>query len=222
MADIGGGGDASTFKGNDIDSDGDGSVNDADTLQGNQPGDLKEDIDNKTIVRNQNNELENQKRTEIIGDFENDSAGDWTKIEEGTSAYANPSDALSSEAVGNYVFYLMGDGDKTWTSGIKRTIDFSGLQEFKFKITDETISSMSGISFKLLIGGSTYINDGSPYVSEFTEDISNIEGEKEIVFKVESDGSGTDSSNFGVRIDYIRLFSPSIVEKTIDNGSGGT
>jgi len=36
--------DAETFKGNDIDTDGDGTVNDAELLQGNQPSELKTDV----------------------------------------------------------------------------------------------------------------------------------------------------------------------------------
>jgi len=36
--------DAETFKGNDIDTDGDGTVNDAETLQGNQPSELKTNV----------------------------------------------------------------------------------------------------------------------------------------------------------------------------------
>lgn len=43
---------ANRYKGEDIDGDGDGSVDDADTLQGNQPSDIQSSIDNETIVEN--------------------------------------------------------------------------------------------------------------------------------------------------------------------------
>jgi hypothetical protein len=49
--------DASTFKGNDIDIDGDGSVNDAQTLQGNQPSDLGNSLDNNTIIEDSNGDI---------------------------------------------------------------------------------------------------------------------------------------------------------------------
>lgn len=49
---------ANRYKGKDIDRDGDGSVNDAQTLQGNQPSDLGNTIDGKRIVENSSGNIE--------------------------------------------------------------------------------------------------------------------------------------------------------------------
>jgi len=48
---------ANRYKGVDIDSDGDGQVNDAETLQGNKPSDIGNTIDESTIVEDSNGDL---------------------------------------------------------------------------------------------------------------------------------------------------------------------
>lgn len=49
---------ANRYKGEDIDTDGDGSVNDSQTLQGNQPSDLGNTIDKDTIQENANGNIQ--------------------------------------------------------------------------------------------------------------------------------------------------------------------
>ena len=110
---------ANRYKGEDIDTDGDGKVNDADTLQGNQPADLGNDADGKTIIlKNGIFEVVTEK---IIGDFENSQDG-WT-FSSNVTFDTNDSD------LNNYSAELSGDSGAT----IDNSFDLTGYKYFQLR-----------------------------------------------------------------------------------------
>lgn len=81
---------ANRYKGEDIDTDGDGSVNDAQTLQNNQPSDLGNSIDKETIREDLNGDLRG------IGLFFPSENSDVVQIYQSTSGSYGSSVSLNS------------------------------------------------------------------------------------------------------------------------------
>jgi len=128
------GGDAQTYKGVDIDSDGDGIVNNAYELQGNTPSDLGSSFDNNTIIENANGNREVSGSIRGTG-WKKD--GDWTNASN-TYNLNNPSQEvllvcndISAGEFGNILLYPNGDDNfyVKWDDGTSTTGDYLTLED---------------------------------------------------------------------------------------------
>lgn len=196
---------ANRYKGEDIDTDGDGSVNDSQTLQGNQPSDLGNTIDSKTITKNSSGEIQAQINSKtIIGDFESDLGG-WTPTTNTGDISATSKSFVSNlgRGVGEVQFNV--DNAQSGTNFIENTYDFSARSKLIFAF-DEATSEGNHTTLRMKIGGNTkFSTDPSGQgENEVITDVSNISGQKKLTFEVATDGNGSDNAEF-VFIDNIRF-----------------
>jgi len=202
---------ANRYKGQDIDTDGDGSVDDSQTLQGNQPSDLGNTIDQKTIEENSNGDIQVAKnKTVLIGDFENNNFGEWNK-KFGSSFVNLNGDGAENTNVG--VAYSSDD------ASIERTIDLTGFKELRL-FAKETFPYDN---FRIILDGSIKFSDSS-LPQSFTEivlDISQITGSTTIEIEFRTGGN-----TGGVNVDRIKLKKDALDVRSnateVDGAGGGT
>jgi hypothetical protein len=117
---------ANRYKGEDIDTDGDGSVDDAQTLQGNKPNDLGNAIDGESITKNDNNEIQVKKPS-------NRTASAFTNSKEGFSSVNNTDGSISTNS--NQLFVESGSSTVSDKQDAKKS--FNNIQTDKIEIPYE-------------------------------------------------------------------------------------
>ena len=156
----------------------------------------KHTLDKKTIGLNSDDELQNQKLTEIIGDFENTLDG-WTfETNSYTQSYTS-----------NYGVYSGSEAlELTGTTGnfaeLKNNVDLTGVEMLKFRY--EAWSSQDSRIAVKIDGSQVYSKDNNDNNAINPEiDVSSYQGETEIKFVFDASySSGFDSNHAldGVRI----------------------
>jgi hypothetical protein len=204
---------ANRYKGEDIDTDGDGSVNDSQTVQGNQPSDLGNTVDGVTVIKNSNDDLQAVSK-KILADFENNASGDWSKnnfavidneggAENSTfyfSAYGLSSQTVSDSRIADLsdadtlILYLKFDPSEGGSNGTSN-------DDLNFYINSNLEASLSG-------GSSTNWR-------QFEVDISSYGSGATL--KIEFDKSSSTFTRVGFDRCYI-----SGVSSTTNSGAGGT
>jgi len=203
--------DASTYKGNDIDSDGDGTVDEADdakTLQGNAPSDLRSSPDGASIIENDQGELQINQERKIIGDFEN-SFGDWTTEVNGSHTIER---STTSSKKGEYSIRMWNGGGDDSTSWLRRmSLDVSGYDTLEIWAND-----VYNYVTKIYINGNdqNILQEGK-YVYEL--DVSN-NSTIDLEFSITAGAGNGDSEIF---IDAVALKNPQVLPITqIGSGAG--
>lgn len=160
---------ANRYKGKDIDTDGDGSVNDSQTLQGNQPSDLGNTIDNSSITENSNGNIQVALPSKfVIGDFENNNA--WTgqtRTDDGGNV------SSISRFSGDFAIYF--DEDKAGNETDALTIDLTNFSEISgaFFVSD----SFGTNRFEIRVDGTEVVgSDVSGGSAVLSGDVSGFTG----------------------------------------------
>lgn len=207
---------ANRYKGEDIDTDGDGSVNDAQTLQNNQPSDLLRSLDNETIQENTNGDIEvPPNKNTVLGDFENNSKGDWT------GDFTVESDANGADN-SNYFIEAYTGGTNQSDS---RTFDLTNVNTlviyFAIDLTNNSQTGQSNDSINLKVGTDIIASlDGGNQTSwkKYEADVSSYSGSSTLTVEAENKSGGA----FRCQADKIKAIKTTIPTEKAVNGAGGT
>jgi len=209
---------ANRYKGEDIDTDGDGSVNDSQTLQGKKPNDLSASFDDETIILDENGDRKAvNENKQVIGDFEADS-GDWTLETIFGRGIAERSDTQSLKDSFS-IRLVSGDYGNSGGALFYRNYDLTGID--KVYIPVYTISTASATNFDILLNGNIEVRDPSVNFNtwEIIElDTSSYSGSTEIRIRQEdSDGTEVEERFY----DDIHFKNPITSTKTtVGSGAG--
>lgn len=180
-------------------------------------------IDGFTITKNSQGQIQNEEKTVVVGDFENQNLGGWTEVDNIEFFFGtveNPS-SVSADS-GDYVYHLDGyEENDTGDMRLERDLD---LSQYSFLKLWTYVEGDNGGKAELHIDGSKVANIGTQ--AEYNEstyevDVSGYNG----THKVEIIMFDTDSSNPGnlsFYLDNIRLISPDFVETNTSDNAGGT
>jgi len=180
--------DAETFKGNDIDTDGDGTVNDAETLQGNQPSDLKTEADGITINKNSNSKLQQILKKEIIGNWENGDLAGWSKFgdEKSSISVTDSPFYAPSPYNGSYCIQIINNNSSGDVNGVEVTVDLTDKDKFSHYAAFDSRNR-----YTVFIGGNKELEKTTSQTDQawrkYEVDVSNYSGNTKIRIETEYD-----------------------------------
>lgn len=179
-------------------------------VSGNNPG--GNNPDEKTIVFNQDGDIQVAPETIILGDFENNSTGSW-------SGDGSPLDNDVGADGTNYYWRIFNFNNGNYS--FSRSFDLTGVETliFHMRISSDTGTSNDEARFE--IGGTTFASltgGGSTSWKQYETDVSSLSGSKTLKGVMDLNSG----SNFGVYFDRIIAIRPSNAGGETGDGAGGT
>lgn len=184
-------------------------------VEGSFPGGAE--FDDKTIVDDDLGRKRVAPNTFLIGDFENNSSGDWTLDADVGIADANGGAEGST-------YYMRHYANSVTTVSATRTEDLTEAEELRvyLKIGSDDISpGTSNDKYQVFVGGTKEVEISGGTVgdwsNEYVIDLSGYTGDNQIEIRLDNNSGNT--TRFGA--DKIRLVKQTIATEEAD-GAGGT